>query len=153
MQSDSGYLIFIIVQNGPVSVIVDRNSKFRTQNGIRTVLKREYIFISNRKDIVHMCTHVRTYYYHFTPLAPGPVRIVYRRPFTLLNDVLFLISQKFGHHEIYQAYRVFYSSCSPTLILPPPSSLPSPYLKRKKATDAALSILLTDCMTVFIAQQ
>ena len=48
IQTDSDYSIFIIIKNGTISVIVNGNSSLRRQNEIRTVLRRVYVFISNR---------------------------------------------------------------------------------------------------------
>ena len=55
-----------------------------------TVLWRKYIFISKRKEIVHVRTHLHGHYCHFTPPFLAPVRIVYRRPPSFFMTYLFL---------------------------------------------------------------
>ena len=68
IQTDSDYSIFIIIKNGTISVIINGNSSLRRQNEMHTVLRRVYVFISNRfyfqseRDV-----NVHTYYYYFTP--------------------------------------------------------------------------------------
>ena len=96
------------------------------------MLKREYIFISNRKDIVHMRTHVRTYYYHFAPLAPGPVRIVYRSLSPCWMTYFFLYPRNLGimkYTKLTVSFILLALLPSSSPLLPP---FPLPTWKEKK---------------------